>query len=282
MASAAGRKKSVISATTPTIESPIANNTLLNKAASQSTSLYQQCSALRTRLLQVQDFPEWFTVSSPPDSSRRSTDPVTQLWDCFALGVPLCYLFNLLPAPFSPINIDTDPKSFDATNEKTKKRSIALFSMQIKQLEGCEQFTVTELWDRNSTDGFVKVVNNVINLVRCLPDEVFVEPQLSSPHLASAQQSTDSLDADGAAPPPERDGGARYNICTGERFDAGARKAITMISDDQAHAGQVLPRQENTTENDRWNTVRDGRSENQILRAKQMPALSRRHANDNT
>ncbi|OSX66219.1 hypothetical protein POSPLADRAFT_1132368 [Postia placenta MAD-698-R-SB12] len=212
MASAAGRKKSVISATTPTIESPIANNTLLNKAASQSTSLYQQCSALRTRLLQVQDFPEWFTVSSPPDSSRRSTDPVTQLWDCFALGVPLCYLFNLLPAPFSPINIDTDPKSFDATNEKTKKRSIALFSMQIKQLEGCEQFTVTELWDRNSTDGFVKVVNNVINLVRCLPDEVFVEPQLSSPHLASAQQSTDSLDADGAAPPPERDGGARYNI----------------------------------------------------------------------
>lgn len=157
MASAAGRKKSVISATTPTIESPIANNTLLNKAASQSTSLYQQCSALRTRLLQVQDFPEWFTVSSPPDSSRRSTDPVTQLWDCFALGVPLCYLFNLLPAPFSPINIDTDPKSFDATNEKTKKRSIALFSMQIKQLEGCEQFTVTELWDRNSTDGFVKV-----------------------------------------------------------------------------------------------------------------------------
>lgn len=55
-------------------------------------------------------------------------------------------------------------------------------------------------------------MNNVINLVRCLPDEVFVEPQLSSPHLASAQQSTDSLDADGAAPPPERDGGARYNI----------------------------------------------------------------------
>lgn len=157
MSTVAGRKKSMVSATTPSIESPVANNTLLNKAASQSTSLYQQCSALRTRLMHVQDFSEWFTLSSPPESSRRSTDPVTQLWDCFALGVPLCYLFNLLPAPFMPITIDTDPVSFDVTNERTKKRAIALFSMQIKQIEGCEQFTVTELWDRNSTDGFVKV-----------------------------------------------------------------------------------------------------------------------------
>ncbi|CCM00418.1 uncharacterized protein FIBRA_02448 [Fibroporia radiculosa] len=210
MSTAAGRKKSMISATTPTIESPIANNTLLNKAASQSTSLYQQCSALRTRLMHVQDFPDWFTLSSPPDSSRRSTDPVTQLWDCFALGVPLCYLYNLLPAPFTPINIDTNPRAFDGSNEKTMKRSIALFSMQIKQIEGCEQFTVTELWDRNSTDGFV--VNNVINLVKCLPEDVFVEPLPSSPALASAQQSTDSLAPESATASGETDGGARFNI----------------------------------------------------------------------
>ncbi|PCH43719.1 hypothetical protein WOLCODRAFT_104030 [Wolfiporia cocos MD-104 SS10] len=207
MSSAAGRKKSIISATTPTIESPVANNTLLNKAASQSTSLYQQCSALRTRLMHVQNFPEWFTISAPPDSSRRSSDPVTQLWDCFTLGVPLCYLYNLLPAPFTPINIDTDPSSFDASNEKTKKRAILLFSMQIKQIEGCEQFAATELYDRNSTDGFVKVVNNVINLVGCLPEDVFVEPPPSSPALASAQQSTDSLASDSAGTSSGREGG---------------------------------------------------------------------------
>jgi len=155
MTSVAGRKKSIISSSQ--IDNPVANNTLLNKAASQSTSLYQQCSSLRARLLRIRGFSDFFALSAPPDSSRQSTDPVTQLWDCFALGTPLCYLFNLLPPPSTAINIETDPNSVDITNERTKKRAIALFSMQVKQLEQCEQFTVTDLWDRNSTDGFVKV-----------------------------------------------------------------------------------------------------------------------------
>jgi cell division control protein 24 len=48
MASVAGRKKSIVSTAGLNIEP---GNTLLNKAASQSTSLYQQCSSLRARLL---------------------------------------------------------------------------------------------------------------------------------------------------------------------------------------------------------------------------------------
>lgn len=147
----ASRKKSIVST------GPMIDNTLLNKAASQSTSLYQQCSSLRARLLRIRDFPRYFALSAPPDSSRRSTDPVTQLWDCFSLGVSLCYLFNLLPPPIQPINIDTDPDSVDVNNERAKKRAIALFAMQIRQLAKCEQFTVTDLWERHSTDGFVKV-----------------------------------------------------------------------------------------------------------------------------
>ncbi|OBZ68336.1 Rho guanine nucleotide exchange factor scd1 [Grifola frondosa] len=43
--------------------------------------------------------------------------------------------------------------------------------------------------DRNSTDGFVKVVNNVINLVERLPEDVFLETPPSSPTLASALAS---------------------------------------------------------------------------------------------
>lgn len=156
MSAAAGRKKSVISTSTPTIDLPIANNTLLNKAASQSTSLYQQCSALRTRLLHVRDFSQWLSVSSPPDSSRRSTDPVTQLWDCFVLGYPLCYLFNLLPDPHKRIEVNADPASFD-NSEKAKKRAILLFAGRIPEIEGCEGFTLSEFVDRNSTDGLVKV-----------------------------------------------------------------------------------------------------------------------------
>lgn len=155
MASVAARKKSMIGAP-PTIDSPVANNTLLNKAASQSASLYQQCSTLRTRLMHLQGFSDWFTVAAQPDSSRRSTDPVTQLWDVFALGVPLCYLFNLLPST-SPIQVSTDVQNYDPSNERTRKHAIALFSMNVKQVSGCEGFTVRDLWDRNSTDGFVKV-----------------------------------------------------------------------------------------------------------------------------
>jgi cell division control protein 24 len=138
------------------IETPVANNTLLNKSASQSTSLYQQCSALRARLMRIHDFPPFFQLASTPDS-RQSTDPVTQLWDLFSLGIPLCYIFNLLPPPITGIKVNTNPAEFDVNDGRAKKRAIALFAMQIRQVSQCEPFTVTDLWDRNSTDGLVKV-----------------------------------------------------------------------------------------------------------------------------
>ena len=106
--------------------------------------------------MRVQGFPPYFALSSSDASSaRRSTDPVTQLWDCFALGVPLCYLLNLLPPPIQAVAVDTD--TFDATNDKIRKRAIAQFAMGVRQIDGCPTFTVTDLWDRSSTDGFVKV-----------------------------------------------------------------------------------------------------------------------------
>jgi len=225
MSTPSARKKSIVSSVGPSIDSPVANNTLLNKSASQSTSLYQQCSSLRARLLRIKEFAPYFALASPPDSSRQSTDPVTQLWDCFALGVPLCYLFNLLPPPITPININTVPDQFDVSNKRDKKRAIALFSMQIGQLEDCEQFTVMDLYNRDSTDGFVKVclpvscllllgdrvlplvaisqvVNTVTTLVEYLPEEVFVQQAPSSPpSLSSAHQSTDSIICDTAHSP---------------------------------------------------------------------------------
>ena len=156
MTTAAGRKKSIISTAAPSIDLPVANNTILNKAASQSTSLYQQCSSLRARLMRVQDFPQFFTLSVAEHaaSSRRSTDPVTQLWDCFALGIPLCYLYNLIPT-VQPLGVDVT--NFDYSNERARKRAIAQFAMGLNAVEGCGTFMVTDLWDRDSTDGFVKV-----------------------------------------------------------------------------------------------------------------------------
>lgn len=158
MASVAGRKKSII-------DPPVANNTLLNKSASQSTSLYQQCSQLRARLLRIRGFNYYFDLASSSDS-RQSTDPVTQLWDLFSFGIPLCYIFDQLPAEggFSKINNSQfNQDEYDANPDKPKKRAIALFAMQIRtdqvmqSVPGCEPLTVTDLWDRNSTDGLVKV-----------------------------------------------------------------------------------------------------------------------------
>jgi cell division control protein 24 len=160
--SAAGRKTiSVYNPRQPGDIAPIANNTLLNKSASQSTSLYQQCSSLRSRLMRIHDFPSFFALSSA--DSRSSTDPVTQLWDLFSLGIPLCYIFNLLSPSIvslnieiTPLNIETTP-DFDVNDDRLKKRAIALFAMGVQQIPGMEPFTVRDLWDRDSTDGLVKV-----------------------------------------------------------------------------------------------------------------------------
>lgn len=164
MASVAHRKKSIASTTGLHIDTN-ANNTLLNKSASQSTSLYQQCSSLRARLMRIRGFAHYFSIASPPDS-RQSTDPVTQLWDLFSSGIPLCYIFDQLPAEagFKRLNCSSfNQEQYDANPDRAKKHAIALFAMQIhsdkvvQEIPGCELFTVTDLWNRGSTDGLVKV-----------------------------------------------------------------------------------------------------------------------------
>jgi cell division control protein 24 len=166
MATVAGRKKSIVSSAALQIDAPVANNTLLNKSASQSTSLYQDCSSLRSRLMRIRGFSYYFSLLASSEDARSSTDPVTQLWDLFSFGIPLCYIFDQLPAEggFAKINNSQfNQEEYDANPDKPKKRAIALFAMQIRtdkvmqNIPGCELFTVTDLWDRNSTDGLVKV-----------------------------------------------------------------------------------------------------------------------------
>lgn len=164
MASVAGRKKSIVSTAGLNIEP---GNTLLNKAASQSTSLYQQCSSLRARLLRIHGFAHYFQVAqNQSQDARTSTDPVTQLWDLLSLGISLCYLFDQLPDDrgFKRINNSQfNEEKYEANPDREKKHAIALFAIQVKtanvaqSIPGCEPFTVTDLWDRKSTDGLVKV-----------------------------------------------------------------------------------------------------------------------------
>ncbi|KAG5650560.1 hypothetical protein H0H81_011811 [Sphagnurus paluster] len=220
MASVAGRKKSIVSSAGLQIDNPVANNTLLNKAASQSTSLYQQCSSLRNRLMRIRGFAYYFSLTSAADS-RQSTDPVTQLWDLFSFGIPLCYIFDKLPAEegFTKINNSGfNQEEFDSNPDKAKKRAIALFAMQIRTnkvtqaIPGCEEFTVTDLWDRNSTDGLVKVINTVTAIVHHLPPDAFETFHPSNPSISSNDPYESTPSESSAVPPANAQETARNNI----------------------------------------------------------------------
>lgn len=157
MANVSSRKKSIASNAGLVIDTPVASNSILNKAASQFTSLYQQCASLRSRLMRIPGFPAFFALLHQNGSPTSHPDPVDEIWDCFSLGISLCFLLNLLPSQRTPIGIDTNPATFAIHNTHARKRAIAHFVMGIRQMENCEEFSVTELLDRKSKDGLVKV-----------------------------------------------------------------------------------------------------------------------------
>ena len=177
------------------IDPPLPSSTLLNQAA--TTSLYQDSSRLKIKLLSIRGFQyyvdivaahEWKALSQP-------VDPVTQLWDLFSYGVPLCYIFNQLQGYEKSIYSEFHPRKF---NERERKHAIALFVMQLYSnatvctIPYCEPFTVVELWERSSSNGIVRVctipsvncpylpccqaVKTVTELVEHLPSDAFLEP----------------------------------------------------------------------------------------------------------
>ncbi|EFI28234.1 rho guanine nucleotide exchange factor scd1 [Coprinopsis cinerea okayama7 len=219
---AAARKKSIISSQNLQIETPVAGNTLLNKSASQATSLYQQCASLRSRLMRIRGFSYYFNLAAESTDDRQSTDPVTQLWDIFSLGISLCYIFDQLDQNFNKINNSQfNPEKYEANPDKERKHAIALFAMQVRNnqvmqaIPGLEPFAITDLWDRKSTDGLVKVINSVTAIVEYLPEDVFEQAPTSPPTL-SAHESSDSLHHDslpaGPAPPTNAREARRIHI----------------------------------------------------------------------
>ncbi|KAJ7918215.1 hypothetical protein B0H13DRAFT_2438310 [Mycena leptocephala] len=91
-----------------------------------------------------------------PAVDGQSIDPITQLWDLFSLGIPLCYIFDLLPEEdgFTKINhAQFNQEQYTANPDRAKKPS---YKEVRAENPACETFTVTDLWGRNSTDGFSK------------------------------------------------------------------------------------------------------------------------------
>jgi len=193
----ATRKKSIASSGPhgglPQIDTGVVN-TLLKKQGSQAVPLYQQCTAITSRLSRVYDFEPYLIlgrqasaaraadaqqqisasinsdVSIPPSStltSRRSVDPVQGLWDCFALGAPLCFLFNLLdiPSELRINSINLDPADLNINDIKAAKQRVAKFVIGLTKLRESPEwsdlpqlFTVGDLINEpRNTNGFVKV-----------------------------------------------------------------------------------------------------------------------------
>lgn len=190
---------------------PLAANTIANKQAVAGSSLYQACLNLRDRLYSVPGFGEAYldelsvtsavSSSSNPDplsptarsptsptdapAPKSSSDPVTQLWQCFRLGSPLCALFNTMsPDVELPVNPDANRSNANACKAQVMKFIIAL-----KEKLGWDPddiFTVSQLY-LNDTNGFVKVVRTINRLL-----DVFEERGL----LIETNRKSDNDDLD--------------------------------------------------------------------------------------
>lgn len=131
------------------------NKPITSTVRDQWTYLFQQCLLLRARLARIPELLPWFSIASQR-SSRRTSDPVNQLWDLFAFGVPLCLIFNLLAPPKDAIEIDLDPGNFDVDDIKTHELAISLFVTKLRAAGKTVEFTEIDLRNRH-IDGLFKV-----------------------------------------------------------------------------------------------------------------------------
>ncbi|KAE9399915.1 hypothetical protein BT96DRAFT_993547 [Gymnopus androsaceus JB14] len=88
----------------------------------------------------------------------NEADPVACIRGLFAIGIPLCHLFNLLPHRLYP-KIDLDFTLRD--DEYMKRIAIAQFALRSNQAFGCSHFSINDVLDPAATIGFHKALNAV-------------------------------------------------------------------------------------------------------------------------
>jgi cell division control protein 24 len=149
-------------------DTPVATNSVVNKVASASSSLYQNCRTVLERLDRVPGFSEHFVergeVGGAGGASLAegndgmggvSSDPVSRSLHTLRLGSSLCFLFNALGLDHV---LDVNPAA-TMSNLKACQRGTAHFIMACKQdLSWSDQdlFAIHELYGQD-TNGVVKV-----------------------------------------------------------------------------------------------------------------------------
>lgn len=191
------RKKSTATPGATTTATPAPNQ--LNKQASSTTGIYQQSVLLKSRLARIPDFAPFLAFSQ--NGSRASLDIVSQLWQTFAFGVPLCVLFNLL-GDSTIVDIGApDIGHLQNLSMNDRKRAVAKFIMAIGTLrddgrsdDAFPALSITELVNLQDTNGFVKLVTCLLHLLDRLPEHVWS----SEPEKSFAESSRPHGD-----PPPK-------------------------------------------------------------------------------
>ncbi|KAF7727379.1 hypothetical protein EC973_007622 [Apophysomyces ossiformis] len=151
------------------IESPVANDSVTNKPASQKASLYHTCRSVLDGLAAVPGFEEYLESDVPEDAESNFTDPLSKLWHICRQGSSLCLLYNTL-RPEKAINMNQG-SSLNSSNKS--KACVYHFIIACRdQLLFSEEslFTVMDLY-QNDTNGFVKVVNTVKRILDLLEQE---------------------------------------------------------------------------------------------------------------
>ncbi|WAQ89895.1 hypothetical protein PtA15_11A587 [Puccinia triticina] len=139
------------------IDMPIATSSVVNKTASRSASLYQNCLETRALLRRVPGFEQgpWITETRNPNSllddsptdpntphskhSSNPLDPVTQTLEIFRLGSPLCFLYNaILNPPLTPPDLPNLPPLPLGKTWKNLKPLKVLWCVR-DDLKGCQK-----------------------------------------------------------------------------------------------------------------------------------------------
>lgn len=146
-----------------------------------ASSLYQDCLRIRDRLWHVDGYGPAFLAHNPPsdpssDSNEGPTDPVSQLWYIFRLGLPLCVLFNYLDPPKPlPTDLFTQEEGelwpcgyVMPRTHKQAKKFVAQFVIAVNKelgIRGDDGFFVSHLFSDNTGAlvGAVKVVSCVLD-----------------------------------------------------------------------------------------------------------------------
>jgi len=190
------RKKSTATPGATTTATPAPNQ--LNKQASSTTGIYQQSVLLRSRLARIPDFAPFLAFSQ--SGPRASLDVVSQLWQTFSFGVPLCALFNLL-GNSKIVDIGApDTGQLQNLSMHDRKRAVAKFIMAIGTLrdnshpdDAFSTLSITEVVNLQDTNGFVKLVACLLHLLDRLPEHVWsTELEQSLAEISTPYDNTPS------------------------------------------------------------------------------------------